>query len=92
LEWLVHNGYQKLIDSTVLVINHTDQEKPNALVSKELQQLAKQFAANRVVVLPFDRHVQEGKEIALSRLSKTSRRRYLEMAAALADMFPGRGI
>jgi chromosome partitioning protein len=92
LEWLAHNGYQRLLDSTVLVINHTEQEKPNALVNKELHRLSRQFAANRVVVLPFDRHVYEGKEITLPRLSKKSRHRYLEMAAALADMFPRRNV
>jgi len=92
LEWLAQNRYRKLIDSTVLVINHTEQEKPNALVNKELQQLSEQFPANRVVVLPFDRHVYAGKEITLPRLSKKSRRGYLEMAAALADMFPRRDV
>lgn len=89
LDWLAHNGYQKLIDSTVLVINHTEQRKPNALVRKELGQLSEQFPANRVVELPFDRHVHEGKEITLPRLSKNTRRRCLELAAELADMFPG---
>jgi hypothetical protein len=43
-------------------------------------------------VLPFDRHVYDGKEIGLDRLSKESRRSYLEMAAAIADMFPRKGV
>lgn len=92
LEWLERNGYRKLIDSAVLAINHTDRTKPNALASAQLEQLSKQFPGNRVVVLPFDRHVRESKEITLARLSKTSRRRYLEMAAALAGMFPRRDV
>jgi hypothetical protein len=33
--------------------------------------------------------VHDGKEIGLDRMSKESRRSYLEMAAVLADMFPG---
>jgi len=73
----------------VLTINHTGLGKPNALVNKELAQLSGQVAAT--VVLPFDRHVHEGKEITLARLSKQSRRRYLQMAAVLASMFPRRG-
>jgi len=44
------------------------------------------------VVLPFDRHVHDGKEISLDRLSKESRRSYLEMAAVLADVFPAAGM
>jgi chromosome partitioning protein len=45
-----------------------------------------------VVLLPFDRHVHDGNEIALERLGKQSRRGYLEMAAALADIFPKRDL
>lgn len=92
LQWLAHDRFRKLIDSTVLVVNHTGHEKPNAWVKKELARLSEQFPANRVVVLPFDRHVYEGKEITLPRLSRQSRRGYLEMAAALADMFPRRDV
>jgi MinD-like ATPase involved in chromosome partitioning or flagellar assembly len=55
--------------------------------AKELEELSARVATT--VELPFDRHVHEGKEIGLDRLSKESRRRYLEMAAALADMVPG---
>jgi len=36
--------------------------------------------------------VHDGKEIGLDRLSKESRRSYLELAAAVADTFPGKGI
>ena len=57
-----------------------------------LQQLSDQFAPNRVAILPFDRHVHEGNEITLERLGKQSRRGYLEMAAALADIFPRRNL
>jgi MinD-like ATPase involved in chromosome partitioning or flagellar assembly len=89
LEWLRNNGYQKLLGSTVLAINHAESGKPNALVSKELAQLSDQVAST--VVLPFDRHLHEGKEISLERLSKQSRLRYLRMAAVLAGMFPSRG-
>jgi MinD-like ATPase involved in chromosome partitioning or flagellar assembly len=92
LEWLANNGYHKRVESTVLAINHTERERPSALAARGLEQLSEQFTPERVVVLPFDRHVHEGREIGLDRLSKQSRRRYLEMAAALADMFPRRDV
>jgi MinD-like ATPase involved in chromosome partitioning or flagellar assembly len=92
LEWLVNNGYHKRIESTVLAINHTERARPTAVVTRGLEQLSEQFTPKRVVVLPFDRHVHEGKEIALDRLSNQTRRRYLEMAAVLADMFPRRDV
>ena len=88
LEWLCNNGYRRLLKSTVLAINHVEPARVDAVAAKELEQLSARVAVT--VVLPFDRHVHQGKAIALDRLSKQSRRSYLEMAAALADMFPGR--
>ncbi|HSS25878.1 MAG TPA: MinD/ParA family protein [Mycobacterium sp.] len=90
LEWLCNNGYQRLMDSTVLAINHVEPAKLGVVAAKELEELSARVATT--VQLPFDRHVHEGKEIGLDRLSKESRRSYLEMAAALADMVPGRRV
>lgn len=87
LEWLCNNGYQRLMKTTVLAVNHIEPAKPGAVAAKELEELSARVAAT--VELPFDRHVHEGKEIGLDRLSKESRRSYLELAAALADMVPG---
>jgi MinD-like ATPase involved in chromosome partitioning or flagellar assembly len=91
LKWLRHNGYHDLIESSVLAINHIEKGQPDRLAANELDRLAQQFSPERVVTLPFDRHVHQGKEITLKQLTKQSRRRYLEMAAALADMYPNRG-
>ncbi|OBH25707.1 cobalamin biosynthesis protein CobB [Mycobacterium sp. E342] len=89
LDWLGNNGYQSLVRSAVLAINHVEPAKLDLLAARELERLSARVAAT--VVLPFDRHIHEGKQIELDRLSKESRRSYLEMAAVLADMFPGRG-
>lgn len=89
LEWLCHNGYQRLMASTVLAVNHVEPAKVEGVAVTELDRLSARVAAT--VVLPFDRHVHEGRKIALDRMSKESRRSYLEMAAVLAGMFPGRG-
>ncbi|EUA14006.1 hypothetical protein I553_7126 [Mycobacterium xenopi 4042] len=88
LKWLRASGYQRLGESAVLAINRIEGVKPNTLAATELKRLASQFPPQRVVVLPFDRHVHEGRAISLERLSNQSRRRYLEMAAALASAFP----
>jgi MinD-like ATPase involved in chromosome partitioning or flagellar assembly len=87
LEWLYCNGYRRLMKSTVLVINHVEPGKVDNVAAKELEELSARVAAT--VVLPFDRHVREGKQIGLDRMSRESRRCYLELAATLADMFPG---
>ncbi|WP_108637199.1 MinD/ParA family ATP-binding protein [Mycobacterium terramassiliense] len=89
LDLLRNNGYQRLLKSTVLAINHVEAGKVGVVAAKELDGLSARVAAS--VVLPFDRHVHDGKEIGLDRLSRDSRRSYLEMAAAIADMFPDHG-
>jgi MinD-like ATPase involved in chromosome partitioning or flagellar assembly len=89
LDLLRNNGYQRLMASTVLAINHVEAGKVGVVAAKELEQLSARVAAT--VVLPFDRHVHDGKEIGLDRLSKDSRRSYLEMAATIADMFGDQG-
>lgn len=88
LEWLRNNGYHTMLATAVLAINHTEPGRPSTVAGKELEQLSADVAAT--VVLPFDRHIHAGKEIGLDRLGKESRRAYLELAAALADMFPKR--
>lgn len=88
LEWLRNNGYQSLLTSMVLAVNHIEAGKPDAAVYQELEKMSRQFPAARVIMLPFDRHLADGSGITLERLSKESRRSYLEMAAALADLFP----
>lgn len=88
LEWLRSNGYRKLLESTVLVVNHIERTKPSTLAAKGIDDLSAYVAAT--VALPFDRHVHQGTEIGLDRLSRESRRCYLEMAAAVARTFPQR--
>lgn len=88
LEWLRHNGYQKLLENVVLVINHNEPNKPNVVVPKVIEQFSRKIPLERIFVVPFGRHVREGREINLKLLPKKMRRRYLEIGAALSDMFP----
>ena len=88
LDWLYSNGYRRLLGRTVLAVNNVGPDKPDRVVTKELEALSSRVAAT--VELPFDKHVREGKEIGLDRLSKESRRGYLELAAAVADIIPAR--
>ncbi|MCV7145138.1 hypothetical protein AWC22_20640 [Mycobacterium riyadhense] len=87
LNWLRDNGYQRLLESTVLVVNHTDRRRTNASVSTELGQLVGRVAC--VVMLPFDRHLRDGTQVTLEQMSRKSRLRYLELAAVLGDMSSG---
>ncbi|WAJ46792.1 MinD/ParA family protein [Mycobacterium sp. Aquia_216] len=90
LEWLSNNGHRRLLKSTVLALNYTEPAKLDGVVTNEFESLSARVPAT--VVLPFDRYVHRGKELGLDRLSKESRRGYLEMAAALGDMAAGRSV
>lgn len=88
LEWLRNNGYQHLLDTMVLVINNIQRGKPNIDVERTVKVFSRQIGRERIFVLPFDAHIFEGGQITLELLSATSRRRYLELAAAISELFP----
>jgi len=90
LNMLRDNGYQRLLESAVLVVNRTDRSRLKAAANTEVAQLSGRVGA--VLMLPFDRHVREGTEIVLERLSGKSRRRYLELAAMLTDLSAGSAV
>ncbi len=88
LEWLRNNGYQNLLDTMVLVINNVQRGKPNIDVQRAVKLFSRQIGRERIFVLPFDSHIFEGGQITLELLSPASRRRYLELAAAISELFP----
>jgi len=81
------NGYQDLLGRSCVVINHVVPGKPNIDVDDLVQQFERHIPPGRVVVLPWDKHIAAGTEIQLELLSRTFRRRIVELAAALSDDF-----
>jgi len=81
------NGYQDLLGRYCVVINHVVSGKPNIDVTDLVQQFERHVPPGRVVVLPWDKHIAAGTEIQLELLSRTFRRRIVELAAALSDDF-----
>ncbi|WP_414636259.1 MinD/ParA family ATP-binding protein [Actinophytocola sp.] len=87
LDWLDVHGYRDLVARSVAVINSV---RPKA-GSVDLDRLAQHFGSRcrAVCQIPFDPHLEEGAEIELDRLSPATRLALLEMAATVADAFPG---
>jgi len=81
------NGYQDLLGRSCVVINHVVPGKPNIDVTDLVQQFERHVPPGRVVVLPWDKHIAAGTEIQIELLSRTFRRRIVELAAALSDDF-----
>ncbi|MCW2529538.1 MAG: hypothetical protein QOD90_1336 [Mycobacterium sp.] len=87
MDWLANRGLTSLLRRTVVVLNDSDghaDKRTRAI-------LAQQFAGQGQVVVevPFDPHLRPGGVIAgTSEMSAPTRRKFIEIAAALAEHFP----
>jgi MinD-like ATPase involved in chromosome partitioning or flagellar assembly len=87
LDWLANRGMTSLLQRTVVVLNDSDGHADKRTRSI----LAGQFAGQgqRVVEVPFDGNLRPGGVIEGTRvMTPSARRKFLEIAAALADHFP----
>ncbi|GLP78675.1 MinD/ParA family ATP-binding protein [Mycobacterium antarcticum] len=87
MDWLANRGLTNLLRRTVVVLNDSDghaDKRTRAI-------LAQQFAGQGQVVVevPFDPHLRPGGVIeGTSEMSAPTRRKFIEIAAALAEHFP----
>ncbi|MCV7226201.1 MinD/ParA family ATP-binding protein [Mycolicibacterium komossense] len=86
MEWLANHDKNDLLRRTVVVLNDSDGHADK----KTRSLLAQQFTARGQVVVevPFDPHLRPGGVIDVSReMDRRTRRRFLEIAAAIAQHF-----
>jgi MinD-like ATPase involved in chromosome partitioning or flagellar assembly len=87
MDWLANRGLTSLLRRTVVVLNDSDGHADK----RTRGILANQFAGQGQVVVevPFDGHLRPGGVIAgTTELAPATRRKFLEIAAALAEHFP----
>ena len=87
MDWLANRGLTGLLRRTVVVLNDSDGHADK----RTRGILAQQFAGQGQVVVevPFDGHLRPGGVISGTReLSAATRRKFIEIAAALAEHFP----
>jgi MinD-like ATPase involved in chromosome partitioning or flagellar assembly len=87
LDWLGANGYTGLLHRTVVVLNDSDGHAD----TKTRATLRDYFSGHGQVVieLPFDGHLRPGGVIDIdNEMNRLTRRRLLEIAAAIAEHFP----
>ncbi|HEY1842454.1 MAG TPA: MinD/ParA family protein [Mycobacterium sp.] len=89
MEWLAAHGRTGLLHRTVVVLNdsdgHSDKRHRSALAHQFLQR------GQTVVQVPFDPHLRPGGVIDVrSELARTTRRKFLEISAAIAGFFATR--
>jgi MinD-like ATPase involved in chromosome partitioning or flagellar assembly len=89
MDWLAARGLTGLLQRTVIVLNDSDGHADKRTRSILAQQFASQGQV--VVEVPFDGHLRPGGVIdQTSQMSAATRRRFIEIAAALAEHFPTR--
>ncbi|WP_029112165.1 MinD/ParA family protein [Mycobacterium sp. URHB0044] len=87
MDWLANRGLTGLLQRTVVVLNDSDGHADKRTRAILAQQFAGQGQA--VVEVPFDGHLRPGGVIdRTTEMSPATRRKFLEIAAALAEHFP----
>jgi MinD-like ATPase involved in chromosome partitioning or flagellar assembly len=87
MDWLAEGGYTGLLHRTVVVLNDSDGHADR----KTRATLTEYFSRHgqTVIELPFDGHLRPGGVIDIdNELDRPTRRRVLEIAAAIAEHFP----
>ena len=89
MEWLASHGRGSLLRRTVVVLNDSDGHSDKHTRSV----LARQFVdrGQTVVEVPFDPHLRPGGVIDVKEeMARTTRRKFLQIAAAIAGFFASR--
>ena len=87
LDWLEAHGHEDLVRNSIAVINAVRSRSGKVDMQKVVDHFARRCRAVRVV--PFDTHLEEGAEISLDRLTRDTREALAELAAVVAEGFPG---
>ncbi|NTY60698.1 MinD/ParA family ATP-binding protein [Mycolicibacterium sphagni] len=87
IDWMQRNGFRDLLNRACVVITHLVPAESDAVASDLVGRLGRHVRSDRIVVLPWDRHIAAGVEIQLEELGGAYTRKILELAAALSDDF-----
>ncbi|MBB2989482.1 MinD-like ATPase involved in chromosome partitioning or flagellar assembly [Mycolicibacterium iranicum] len=91
LDWLDAHGRDDLVRNSIAVINGVRPRSGRGGTKVDLTKVVDHFTrrCRAVCQVPFDPHLEEGAEISLDRLRPETRESLLELAATVADGFPG---
>lgn len=87
LDWLDAHGHEDLVRGSIAVINAVRPRSGKVDMQKVVDHFSRRCRAVRLV--PFDPHLEEGAEIDLTRLKRETREALIELAAVVAEGFPG---
>ncbi|MGZ4516021.1 MAG: MinD/ParA family ATP-binding protein [Mycobacterium sp.] len=89
MEWLADQGFETLLQTSVVVLNDSDghaDKRTRALLAREFTDHGRP-----VIQVPFDPHLRPGGVIDVSReMAPATRRKFLEVTATIAGYFAAR--
>jgi MinD-like ATPase involved in chromosome partitioning or flagellar assembly len=87
LDWLDAHGHEDMVKNSISVINAVRPRSGKVDMQKVVDHFSRRCRAVRLV--PFDPHLEEGAEINLELLQRETREALIELAAVVAEGFPG---
>lgn len=87
LDWLDAHGHEALVRNSIAVINGVRPRTGKVDMNKVIDHFSRRCRAVRLI--PFDPHLEEGAEISLDQLRRGTREALAELAAVVAEGFPG---
>lgn len=87
LDWLDAHGHEALVRNSIAVINAVRPRTGKVDMSKVIDHFSRRCRAVRLV--PYDAHLDEGAEVSLELLRRDTREAFIELAAVVAEGFPG---
>jgi MinD-like ATPase involved in chromosome partitioning or flagellar assembly len=87
LDWLDAHGHEEKVRNSIAVINAVRSRTGKVDMNKVVDHFSRRCRAVRLI--PFDPHLEEGAEIGLDLLRRGTREALTELAAVVADGFPG---
>ena len=88
LDWLEAHGHEDLVRNSIAVVNGVRSRPGKVDLHRVIDHFTRRCRA--VQLVPFDPHLEEGVDITLERLNRQTRESLTELAAVIADGFPGR--
>jgi MinD-like ATPase involved in chromosome partitioning or flagellar assembly len=84
LDWLAAHSYGDLVHNAVVVLSNVRQRSKSSV---DLNRLEEHFASRcrAVIRIPHDPHLEEGAEVELDQLSRSTADAYLALAAVIGD-------
>lgn len=87
MDWLGESGYRELLARSVVVLNDVTGHTDRKLIGTLVETFSRRVGGNRVFVLPYDPHIGAAGVVDIDQLRPATRRRFLEITAAVASNF-----